>query len=70
MIDNKQLSALIGCSSGLMIFFFIIISIIVAKPKRHDDDKVIVPKSDSLTASFKSPSSKSRSESLAYEIIL
>eukprot|EP00090_Calanus_glacialis_P036292 TRINITY_DN61906_c0_g1_i1.p1 TRINITY_DN61906_c0_g1~~TRINITY_DN61906_c0_g1_i1.p1 ORF type:complete len:799 (+),score=94.62 TRINITY_DN61906_c0_g1_i1:179-2398(+) len=67
MIDNKQLSALIGCSSGLMIFFFIIISIIVAKPKRHDDDEVIVPKSDSLTETYKSPSSKSRSESLAYD---
>ena len=67
MIDNKQLSALIGCSAGLMIFFFIIISIIVAKPKRHEEDEVIVPKSDSLTESYKSPSSKSRSESLAYD---
>ena len=67
MIDNKQLSAIIGCSAGLMVFFCIIISIIVAKPKRSDDDDVIVPKSDSLTDSYKSPSPKSRSNSLGLD---
>ena len=65
MVDNKQLSALIGCSSGLMIFFCIIISI-VARPKKHKDDDIpIPPRANSLTESYKSPSYKSRSESLA-----
>ena len=65
MVDNKQLSALIGCSSGLMIFFCIIISI-VARPKKHKDDDIPVPpRANSLTESYKSPSFKSRSESLA-----
>ena len=65
MIDNKQLSAIIGCSAGLMVFFCIIISIIVAKPKRSEEEDIIVPKSDSLTDSYKSPSPKSRSASIA-----
>ena len=40
-------------------------SIIVAKPKRADDeDEVIVPKSSSLSDSYKSPSTKSRNGSL------
>merc|ERR550517_869046 len=64
MIDNKQLSAIIGCSAGLMVFFCIIISIIVAKPKRSEEEDIIVPKSDSLTDSYKSPSPKSRSASI------
>jgi hypothetical protein len=38
LIDNKQMSAVIGCSAGLMIFFCIIISIIIAKPKRHEEE--------------------------------
>ena len=67
IIDNKQLSALIGCSSGLMIFFCIIISIIVAKPKRLKEEEVVVARSSSLTDSFKSPSYKSRSDSLVYD---
>ena len=68
MVDNKQLSALIGCSSGLMIFFCIIISI-VARPKKHKDDDIPVPpRSNSLTdGSYKSPSFKSRSGSLVYD---
>ena len=70
MVDNKQLSALIGCSSGLMIFFCIIISI-VARPKKHKDDDIHVPapapRSNSLSESYKSPSFKSRSDSLAYD---
>ena len=67
MVDNKQLSALIGCSSGLMIFFCIIISI-VARPKKHKDDDIPVPpRSNSLTESYKSPSFKSRSDSLVYD---
>ena len=67
MIDNKQLSAIIGCSAGLMVFFCIIISIIVAKPKRSEEDEVIVPKSDSLTDNYKSPSPKSRSASIVHQ---
>ena len=64
MIDNKQLSAIIGCSSGLMVFFCIIISIIVAKPKRDPEDEVIVPKPESLAHNYQTPSPKSRKESL------
>ena len=64
MIDNKQLSAIIGCSSGLMVFFCIIISIIVAKPKRDPEDDVIVPKPESLAHNYQTPSPKSRKESL------
>ena len=68
MVDNKQLSALIGCSSGLMIFFCIIISI-VARPKKHkeEDDIPIPPRANSLSESYKSPSFKSRSDSLVYD---
>ena len=67
MVDNKQLSALIGCSSGLMIFFCIIISI-VARPKKHKEEDVPVPtRANSLTESYKSPSFKSRSDSLVYD---
>ena len=67
MVDNKQLSALIGCSSGLMIFFCIIISI-VARPKRHKDEDIPPPpRANSLSDSYKSPSFKSRSESLVYD---
>ena len=67
MVENKQLSALIGCSSGLMIFFCIIISI-VARPKKHKEENIPVPdRSDSLPESYKSPSFKSRSDSLVYD---
>ena len=62
MVDNKKLSALIGCSAGLAIFFCIIISIIIAKPKRKEEDFPIPPL-DSLSSSYKSPSNKSRSGS-------
>jgi hypothetical protein len=65
LIDNKQMSAVIGCSAGLMIFFCIIISIIIAKPKRHEEEEVVVmAKSSSLSESYKSPDPKSRSGSL------
>jgi hypothetical protein len=73
LIDNKQMSAVIGCSAGLMIFFCIIISIIIAKPKRHEEEEgagVVmmagggVAKSSSLSESYKSPEAKSRSSSL------
>ena len=68
LIDNKQMSAVIGCSAGLMIFFCIIISIIIAKPKRHEEEEVVVlaavAKSSSLSESYKSPEAKSRSGSL------
>lgn len=67
MIDNKQLSAIIGCSAGLMVFFCIILSIIMAKPKHNDEEEVIVPKSESLTGSYKTPSPKSCSESLGQD---
>ena len=67
MVENKQLSALIGCSSGLMIFFCIIISI-VARPKKHKEENIPAPhRSDSLPESYKSPSFKSRSDSLVYD---
>jgi hypothetical protein len=69
LIDNKQMSAVIGCSAGLMIFFCIIISIIIAKPKRHEEEEMVVmgggvAKSSSLSESYKSPEAKSRSGSL------
>ena len=67
MVDNKQLSALIGCSSGLMIFFCIIISI-VARPKSHKEEDIPkAQRSNSLPESYKSPSFKSRSDSLVYD---
>lgn len=65
-IDNKRMSIIIGCVSGVLVFIMIILCIVTHK----DDDKEEENESthaDSLSGSHKSPGSKTaRSDSLNF----
>ena len=66
LIDNKRMSVIIGCGSGLVVFFCIIVSI-VSRPKAKEDETESVHGDSSISGSqHKSPGSKARSDSLAF----